>query len=93
VELEKGGHSSAIDNGSGVYRPRTSSIWILRLLAELGRNETNAQFLYGDNKGAIALANNPAYHARTKHIDIQYHLIRECVENGVIKLSYGGHGS
>jgi hypothetical protein len=65
------------------------SIWIQRLLAELGRNAVaNAQILYGDNQGAIQIANNPEYHARTKHIDIQYHFIRECVENGVIKLKY-----
>ena len=64
------------------------SIWIQRLLGELGRQATGAQTLYGDNQGAIALASNPEYHARTKHIDIQYHFIRECVENGVIKLQY-----
>ena len=31
---------------------------------------------------------NPEYHARTKHIDIQYHFIRECVENGKIAIEY-----
>ena len=49
--------------------------------------------LYGDqqqrdNQGAIALANNPEYHVRTKHIDIQYHFIRECVQDGKIDLQY-----
>ena len=64
------------------------SIWIQRLLRELGRTTEDHKVIYGDNQGSIALANNPQYHARTKHIDIQYHFIRECVENGQIQLEY-----
>jgi hypothetical protein len=41
-----------------------------------------------DNNGAIALARDDRYHARTKHIDIRYHFIRERVENGDILLDY-----
>jgi hypothetical protein len=48
----------------------------------------NKDVVYEDNQGAIALAKNPEYHARTKHIDIQYHFVRECVENGRITLEY-----
>jgi hypothetical protein len=36
----------------------------------------------------MALAKNPGYHAKTKHIDIQYHFIREKVENGDVRLVY-----
>jgi hypothetical protein len=64
------------------------SIWLQRLLRELGREAENAKTIYEDNQGAIALANNPEYHARTKHVDIQYHFVRECVENGDIELEY-----
>jgi hypothetical protein len=48
----------------------------------------------GDNQGAIALASNPEYHARMKHIDIQYHFIHEMVENRqnhTSILSHRGH--
>ena len=62
------------------------SIWIQRLLSELGRTAKNADVIYEDNQGAIALAKNPAHHAQTKHIDIQYHFVRDCVENGKVKL-------
>jgi hypothetical protein len=44
--------------------------------------------IYEDNKGAISLVQNPEYHVRTKHLDIQYHFIIECVEDGVIDLEY-----
>lgn len=41
-----------------------------------------------DNQGSIALANNPVFHSRTKHIDIQHHYIRDEVASKRIELSY-----
>src|SRR5438045_4617060 len=64
------------------------SIWIQRFLGELGCTAKSANLIYGDNQGSIALAKNPEYHARTKHIDIQYHFIRKCVQNNKIALTY-----
>jgi hypothetical protein len=40
-----------------------------------------------DNQGAIALAKSASYHARTKHIDIRYHFIRDTVERQEISLT------
>jgi hypothetical protein len=39
-----------------------------------------------DNKGAIDLAHNPKFHARTKHIDIRHHWIRDLVALKVITI-------
>jgi hypothetical protein len=58
------------------------------LLNELGRTAENANVIYEDNQGAIALANNPEHHAQTKHIDVQYHFVRDSVENERIKSEY-----
>ena len=44
--------------------------------------------LYGDNQSSIRLVKNPEFHARTKHIDVQYHYVREALEDGLIELSY-----
>ncbi len=44
--------------------------------------------LKGDNQGSIALAHNPVFHSRTKHIDIQHHYIRDEVASRRIELSY-----
>ena len=41
-----------------------------------------------DNQGAIAIAKNPIAHARTKHIDICYHFIRETIQDKTIELRY-----
>ena len=42
--------------------------------------------IFTDLNSAIELAKNPIYHARTKHIDIRYHYVRENVQNGLTKL-------
>jgi hypothetical protein len=48
----------------------------------------NHKDLYTDSNSAIELANNPTKHNRTKHIDIQYHFIREKVKSDDINLLY-----
>jgi hypothetical protein len=51
------------------------------LFKELGLFLYAPPTLWCDNLGAIALASNPVYHARTKHIEVDYHFIREKVVN------------
>ena len=41
-----------------------------------------------DNQACIAMAKNPLFHRRTKHVDIRHHFIRELVQKGVIELTY-----
>mgnify|MGYP007046881308 FL=1 len=61
------------------------AIWLALLCIELGLPKQNP-VLHCDNQSARCLAKNPVYHARTKHIDIQHHLIIEVIEDGVIQL-------
>ena len=61
--------------------------WLKRLLTDLGMSDSSTVILE-DNQGAIAIAKNPVNHSRTKHIDIRYHYIRECVQNGQIQVQY-----
>ncbi len=44
--------------------------------------------IYCDNISSILLANNPVYHARTKHIEVHYHFIKEKVLTKEIDLIY-----
>jgi hypothetical protein len=41
-----------------------------------------------DNKSVIALMKNPALHGQSKHIEVKYHLVRESVENDLIKVEF-----
>ena len=64
------------------------AIWLRRLLADLDAEQSGPTVIMGDNQGSIAIARNPVSHARTKHIDIRYHFIREAVQDGVIDLRF-----
>jgi len=64
------------------------TIWFRRFLDELGFLDPGPTLLWGDNQSCIALSKNPEFHQRTKHIDIQYYFIRECVLDDKIDLRY-----
>lgn len=56
------------------------SIFLNRFLGELGAVEPMDGTIFCDNQSAIALAENPMFHSRTKHIDVRHHFIREKVQ-------------
>jgi len=41
-----------------------------------------------DSKSALALAKNPVFHEKSKHIRIKYHFLRSCLEDGTIKAEH-----
>uniref|UniRef100_A0A2N9IFB3 AP2/ERF domain-containing protein n=1 Tax=Fagus sylvatica TaxID=28930 RepID=A0A2N9IFB3_FAGSY len=53
--------------------------WIRMVLKDLGIFLPNPPILWCDNLSALALASNPVFHARTKHIEVDYHFVREKV--------------
>jgi hypothetical protein len=63
-------------------------VWLARLLTDMLGVESGTSLLLIDNQSAIALIKNPVFHDRSKHIDICFHFIRECIEEGRIKLDY-----
>jgi histone deacetylase 1/2 len=54
-------------------------IWVKSLLGELGVKTTQIPCLWCDNLGATYLSANPVFHARAKHIEIDFHFVRERV--------------
>ena len=47
-----------------------------------------ASGLWSDNQSSIAIASNPVFHQRTKHIAIKYQYVNECVTNGTIVINF-----
>ncbi|KAH9663295.1 hypothetical protein KPL70_019630 [Citrus sinensis] len=61
------------------------AIWIQRLLEELEHKQQKIP-VFCDSQSALHIARNPAFHSRTKHIGVQYHFVREVVEDGSVDL-------
>ncbi|XP_074346779.1 secreted RxLR effector protein 161-like [Apium graveolens] len=58
------------------------SIWLRGLLKEISGQQIGAITLSIDNRSAIELMKNPVLHGRSKHIDVRFHFIQECIERG-----------
>jgi hypothetical protein len=64
------------------------AVYLRQFLTEIGFPPTDPIPLLVDNQSAIALARNPEFHARTKHIEVRHHYVREKIEDGIIDLQY-----
>jgi ribonuclease HI len=64
------------------------AIWLCRLIFELFPLPTTPTTIHCDNQAVIKLAMDDNYHARTKHIDICYHFIRQVIAEKTITLIY-----
>lgn len=66
----------------------TELIWIQSLLKELGVYQRRAPCLWCDNLGAMYLTANPIFHARKKHIEVDYHFVREQVAAKALEVRF-----
>ena len=67
-------------------------MWIQTLLRELNINSPKAAKLWCDNIGAKYLSANPVFHARTKHIEVDYHFVRERVARRLLDIEFVSSG-
>lgn len=56
--------------------------WLTYILRDIGLHLSHPPLLYCDNISALQLTVNPIFHARTKHVEIDYHFVREKVASG-----------
>ena len=62
--------------------------WVRNILKDLGVFLTNPPSIHCDNMSAIALSANPVFHSRIKHLDTDYHFVRERVQQGDLEVLY-----
>ncbi|MCO5601662.1 hypothetical protein L7F22_055785 [Adiantum nelumboides] len=62
--------------------------WLELLLGDLGIQVQRPVVIHCNNLSTIQLARNPVFHAKTKHIEVHYHFIRERVLDGSIDLTF-----
>ncbi|GAA0144152.1 hypothetical protein LIER_04669 [Lithospermum erythrorhizon] len=62
--------------------------WLSYLLQDFQVSFTLPIPLHCDNKSTITMIENPVFHERTKHIEIDCHLIRDHNKNGFIRPTY-----
>ncbi|GJW73027.1 ribonuclease H-like domain-containing protein [Tanacetum coccineum] len=60
-------------------------IWILKILKDLNIENLLLVSLHCDSNSAIKIAANPVFHERTKHLEIDFHFVRETILKEVVK--------
>ncbi|SGZ29881.1 BQ5605_C053g12604 [Microbotryum silenes-dioicae] len=72
----------------GLSHAGKEAIFLRQLFGELGLSSSEPVLIYGDNQGANALTKNPVFHARTRHIRLREHFVRDMVSLGDIVIQY-----
>jgi len=63
-------------------------LWLKKILYDLHFQQKNKIEVFVDNQAAIAIANNPVCHGKTKHFNIKLYFWREMQQNGEVNLVY-----
>ncbi|RVW98062.1 Retrovirus-related Pol polyprotein from transposon RE1 [Vitis vinifera] len=63
-------------------------IWLRQLLQKLRFGKDEQIKLVCDNQAALHIASNPVFHEMTKHIEVDYHFIREKIASGCVATSF-----
>ncbi|KAL5578646.1 hypothetical protein UlMin_011088 [Ulmus minor] len=63
-------------------------IWLIYLLSELQITSSSLPMVYCDNLSATYLTANPILHARTKHVEVDHHFIREKVQDNILGVEH-----
>ncbi|XP_019163451.1 PREDICTED: uncharacterized protein LOC109159794 [Ipomoea nil] len=68
--------------------PLVEVTWVVSLLRELGLSSSTALTLWCGNLRATYLCANPVFHASTKHVEVDYHFVRDKVSSGELRVNF-----
>nr|GEV76145.1 kinesin-related protein 11 [Tanacetum cinerariifolium] len=80
--------SSAEAEFRGIAKGLAKTLWIRKLVSEIGFPPQGSTQIMCDNKAAIQISKNPVQHDRTKHVEVDRYFIKEKLEAGIIKLQF-----
>lgn len=84
--------TSALSTTEAEYMALTEgvkeAIYLQRFLQELGFKDLSNLSVFCDNRSCLCLAENPTFHARTKHISIRYHFVRDILARNLFTIKY-----
>lgn len=63
-------------------------MWITTLLKELGSKIKEPIVIYSDSKASLQITVNHVFHEREKYIEIDYHFIRQKIQEGTVKTTH-----
>uniref|UniRef100_A0A2N9J9G3 Uncharacterized protein n=1 Tax=Fagus sylvatica TaxID=28930 RepID=A0A2N9J9G3_FAGSY len=90
--LSKKQHTVSRSSTEAEYRSLATGAaklaWLRQVLYDLKLYLPSAPLIWCDNTSALALASNPVFHGRTKHIEVDYHFVRERVVRGDLSLQF-----
>lgn len=82
----------SISSTEAEYRSMASTVaevlWIKSLLSELKVQLPQVPRLFCDNQSAVLMTANPILHARTKHLELDLHFVRERAIRQEIQISH-----
>ncbi|XP_073266435.1 uncharacterized protein [Populus alba] len=81
-------HSSTEAEYKALTDGTTEILWIRALLSDLHFSSAPTTILWCDNLGATYLSVNPIFHARTKHVEVDYHFVRDRVAKKDIEVQF-----
>ena len=69
----------------GMAKGLCELLWLRRLLIEVGFAPSSTMNLFCNNKAAIDIAHNSVQHDRTKHVELDWHFIKQNLEGKIIQ--------